>query len=220
MNWRRILVFNRIPIAIALIALGILLTVTVKHAGWWTWIFYVVAIIMVVAHFMIGPMSLIQQSVESGDIDDAQALLAKVKKPEWLYKPVRSAYYMLKSQMGALDKEQDFDKMEADIRKGLAAGQGQKEVEGGAYMQLGTIALRKGNLKEASQHLKKSLEIGLPDANSEAGVYLQLSNISLQRKDFRGAKHYFNKAIAAKPTDKTIKDQIAEYKTYISRIPG
>jgi tetratricopeptide (TPR) repeat protein len=220
MNWRRIIVFNRLPIAIALIALGIVLTITVKHAALWTWVFYLIAIVMVLAHYMIGPMSLIQQSVEKGDIDDAQMLLAKVKKPDWLYKPVRSGYYMLKSQMSVLDKEQNFEKMEEDIRKGLAAGKGQKEVEGGAYMQLGTIALRKGNLKEASQHLKKSLEIGLPDCNSEAGVYLQLSNISVQRKDFKGAKFYFNKAVAAKPTDKTIKEQIAEYKSYISRIPG
>jgi tetratricopeptide (TPR) repeat protein len=220
MNWRRLIVLNRLPIAIVIILLGVLLTATVKHAGWWTWILFLVAILMIVAHFMIGPMSLIQKHVEDGDIEGAQGLLARVKKPDWLYKPIRSAYYMMQSQLGALDQNQDLDKAEADIRKGLASSSGQKEIEGGAYMQLGTIALRKGNNKEAFQHLKKSLELGLPDINSEAGVYLQLSNLSIGKKDYRSAKHYFNKAVSCKPTDKTIKDQITEYKKYISRIPG
>jgi tetratricopeptide (TPR) repeat protein len=220
MNWRRILVLNRIPIAIGLIILGIIFTITVKHAAWWTWLLFVVAILMVVAHFMIGPMSLIQGHVESGDIEGAQSLLARIKKPEWLYKPIRSGYYMLKSQLGALDQNQDFDKMESDIRKGIEASKGQKDVEGGMYMQLGTIALRKGNTKEAYTHLKKSLELGLPDENSKAGVYLQLCNICSNRRDFKGAKFYFQKAVACKATDKTIKEQIAEYKSYISRMPG
>jgi tetratricopeptide (TPR) repeat protein len=217
---RRFIVFNRIPLAIGIIILGILASIFIKHAIWWTWLLFVVAILMVVAHYMIGPMSLIQKHVEDGDIEGAQSLLNKIKKPDWLYKPVRSAYYMMQSQLGSLDQNQDLDKAEADIRKGLAASGGQKDVEGGAYMQLGTIALRKGNTKEAYQHLKKSLELGLPNADTEAGVYLQLSNICIGRKDYKGAKFYFNKAIAAKPTDKTIKDQIAEYKKYISRIPG
>jgi tetratricopeptide (TPR) repeat protein len=220
MNWRRLIVFNRLPIAIGLIVLGIIFTITVKHAGYWTWLLFLIAILMIVAHYMIGPMSLIQKHVEDGDIEGAQALLARIKKPDWLYKPIKSAYYMMKSQLGALDQNQDLDKAEADIRKGLAASSGQKEVEGGAYMQLGTIALRKGNNKEAFQYLKKSLELGLPDINSEAGVYLQLSNLSISKRDYKSAKHYFNKAVACKPTDKTIKEQIAEYKKYISRIPG
>jgi len=60
----------------------------------------------------------------------------------------------------------------------------------------------------------------LPNADTEAGVYLQLANMSAEKRDFRSTKHYFNKAVAAKPTDKTVKDQIAEYKKYVSRMPG
>ena len=220
MNWRRLIVFNRIPIAIGIIILGIIFTFKVKHAAWWTWILFVTSILMVVAHYMIGPMSLIQKHMEDGDVEGAQALLNSIKKPDWLYKPIRSGYYMMQSQLGSLDENQDLDKAEADIRKGLAASQGQKDVEGGAYMQLGTIAMRKGNKKEAFQYFKKSLELGLPNADTEAGVYLQLANMSAEKRDFRSTKHYFNKAVAAKPTDKTVKDQIAEYKKYVSRMPG
>jgi tetratricopeptide (TPR) repeat protein len=220
MNWRKTIVLYRLPIAIAIFVLALLATIFTKSGAYWTWIFFLVSILMVVAHYMIGPMSLIQKHIEDGDIEGAQKLLNNVKKPDLLYKPVRSAYYMMQSQLGSLDENQDLDKAEADIRKGLAASSGQKEVEGGAYMQLGTIALRKGNTKEAFAHLKKSLELGLPNADTEAGVYLQLSNISIGKKDYRSAKMYFNKAVAAKPTDANLKQQIAEYKKYISRIPG
>ncbi len=220
MDLRKFLVFNRLYIAIALIALGIIFIITTKSGAYWTWILFLVAIVMIVAHFMIGPMSLIQKYIENGDIEGSKALLERVKKPEWLYKPVRSAYHMLQSQMGMVDGTEDLDKSEAHIRKSLESGLGQKDVEGGAYMQLGAIAMRKGNNKEAYQHLKKALELGLPNKDAEAGVYLQLSSLSIARKDYRGAKIYYTKCVACKPTDPQIKEQIAEYKKYISRIPG
>ena len=101
MNWRRLIVFNRIPIAIGIIILGIIFTFTVKHAAWWTWILFVTAILMVVAHYMIGPMSLIQKHMEDGDVEGAQALLNSIKKtrlvvqayPQWLLHDAISTWF-------------------------------------------------------------------------------------------------------------------------------
>src|SRR5690606_4807643 len=92
---RRFIVFNRLWIAIALIALGIYLGVSVT---WWLgWLPIFVAILMVVAHFLVGPVTIIQRYIEEGDVEGAQKILSKVKYPNLLYKPVRSAYYMLKA---------------------------------------------------------------------------------------------------------------------------
>ncbi|MBL7753413.1 MAG: hypothetical protein JNM44_02965, partial [Chitinophagaceae bacterium] len=101
---RRFIVLYRLPIAVALIALGIYITVAVKHGIWVSWIFFLIAIIMVVAHFMIGPITLIQKHVESGDFEGAQDLLKRVKYPNLLYKPVRSAFYMLKSNFSTMNE--------------------------------------------------------------------------------------------------------------------
>ncbi|XZF15168.1 tetratricopeptide repeat protein [Chitinophagaceae bacterium MMS25-I14] len=216
MNFRRILVFYRIPIAVALMALGFWLGFAVT---WWiAWIPMLVSLLMVFAHFFIGPMSLIQGYIEQGDMEGAQKLLDKIKFPNLLYKPIRSSYYMLRANMSTMNN--DLDKAEADLRKGLEAGLPEKEYEGTAYLQLGSIAYQKGNTKEAYEHLRKAIKIGLPDKDNEATAYLQLSAISMNRRDFRAAKMYYAKAKSCKPTNKQVVDQLQEMAKYMSRIPG
>lgn len=215
---RRFIVLYRIPLAIALIGLGVWMTNQMKHGIWVSWIFFLVAILMIVAHFMIGPITLIQKHMEEGDVEGAQALLARVKRPNLLYKPIRSAYYMLKSNFSTMNE--NFDDAEADIRKSLEAGIDDKNVQGGAYLQLGMIAYKKGNKKEAYESLKKAIQLGLPDKDSEASAYLQLCSICGERRDFKGMKLYYQKAKACKPKNEMVVGQIKELDKYISRIPG
>lgn len=204
------------PIAIVLLALGFLLGFEVT---WWlAWIPMLIAVLMIVAHFMIGPMTLIQKYIEEGDIDGAQYLMGKVKNPKWLYKPVRSSYYMLRANISTMSE--DLDSAEADLRKGLEAGMPEKEYEGTAYLQLGSIAFKKGDTKGAYENMRKAVKAGLPDKDSEATAYLQLSGICMQRRDFRAAKMYFNKAKACKSKNQQVVDQIKEMTKYMARIPG
>jgi tetratricopeptide (TPR) repeat protein len=216
MNFRRILVFYRIPIAIGLMALGFLLGFKVT---WWiAWIPMLLSLFMVAAYFLIGPMTLIQGYMESGDIEGAQKLLSKVKFPNLLYKPVRSSFYMLQANFSTMGD--DLDNAESQLRKSLEAGISEKEYEGTAYLQLGAIAQKKGNVKEAYEHLRKAVKIGLPDGDNAATAYMQLAAICVQRRDFRNAKIYFNKAKAAKPTNAQVVDQLKEMTKYMARIPG
>lgn len=217
-SFRRLVVLYRLPIAIALLLIGIWITAGMKHGIYVSWIFFLVAILTMVAHFMIGPITLIQKHVESGDIEGAQDLLKRVKYPNLLYKPVRSAYYMLKSNFSTMNE--NFEDAEADIKKSLEAGIDDKSVQGGAYLQLGMIAYKKGNKKEAYENLRKSVSIGLPDKDSEASAYLQLSSICGERRDFKGMKMYYQKAKACKPKNEMIVSQIKEMDKYVSRIPG
>lgn len=213
---RRFLVFNRLYIAVALIALGFWLGFAVT---WWiAWLPFLIAILMIVAHLMVGPMTLIQGYIDEGDMEGAQKLMDRVKYPNLLYKPIRSSYYMLRANMSTMTD--DLDKAEADLRKGLEAGMPEKEYEGTAYLQLGAIAFKKGNTKEAYEHLRKAVKIGLPDKDSEATAYLQLSGICMQRRDFRGAKNYFTKAKSCKSKNEQIVSQINEMSKYMARIPG
>jgi len=213
---RRFLVNNRLLLAVVLIALGFWTGFSVT---WWiAWIPFLVAIIMVTAHFMVGPMTLIQGYVENGDMEGAQKLLDKVKYPNLLYKPIRSSYYMLRANFSTMGE--DLDKAEADLKKGLEAGMPEKEYEGTAYLQLGSIAYKKGDTKGALEHLRKAVKIGLPDEDSKATAFLQLSSLYLQRRDFKSAKLYFNKAKSAKATNDQVVSQIKEMTKYMARIPG
>lgn len=213
---RRFLVNNRLLLAVLLIGLGFWTGFAVT---WWiAWIPFLVAIIMVTAHFMVGPMTLIQGYVENGDMEGAQKLLDKVKYPNLLYKPIRSSYYMLRANFSTMGE--DLDKAEADLKKGLEAGMPEKEYEGTAYLQLGSIAYKKGDTKGALEHLRKAVKIGLPDEDSKATAFLQLSSLYLQRRDFKSAKLYFNKAKSAKATNDQVVSQIKEMTKYMARIPG
>lgn len=216
MSFRKILVFYRIPIAVAMLALGFL--IGFKLTWWIAWIPFLVALVMIAAYFLIGPMTLIQGYMESGDMEGAQKLLKLVKYPQYLYKPIRSTFYMLQANFSTLGE--DLDLAEAQLRKGLEAGMPEKELEGTAYLQLGGIAMRKGNSKEAYENFRKAVQLGLPDKDNEATAYLQLSAICIQRRDFRNGKIYFNKAKACKPTNPQVVDQIKEMSKYIARIPG
>ncbi len=213
---RRFIVLNRLWIAIVLLALGFYLGFQVT---WWLgWLPMLIAVLMVVAHFMVGPVTIMQRYIEEGDVEGAQKIIKRVKYPNLLYKPIRSAYYMLKANFSTMGD--DLDAAEAELRKGLDAGVADKDFQGTALLQLGSIAYRKGNMKEAYEHLRKAVKSGLPDADSSATAYLQLASICLQRRDFKGSKFYYSKAKAAKPKNEQIVEQLNEMKKYMSRIPG
>ena len=216
MNFRRFLVQYRLPLAVALMALGLLLGFKVT---WWVaWIPMLLSIAFVAAYFLIGPMTLIQGYIEAGDMEGAKKIIDSVKYPNLLYKPVRSSYYMLRGNLSTMTD--DLDKAESDIKKSLAAGLPEKEYEGTAYLQLGSIAYKKGNSKEAMEHLRQAVKIGLPDKDSEATAYLQLCSITMNRRDFKSAKIYYNKAKACKSKNPQIVEQMTELSKYIARIPG
>ena len=215
---RKFVVFNRLYISITLICIGLWLGFGM-HGGWWiAWLPFLIAIIMIAAHFLIGPMTLIQNYIEDGDMEGAEKLLNKVKFPDLLYKPVRSSYYMLKANVNTMTD--DLDKAESNLRKSLETGMPEREYEGTVYLQLGAISFKKGNTKEAYEHIRKALKVGLSDKENEATAYLQLSGICMQRRDFKGAKNYFNKAKACKPKNEQIVAQLNEMSKYMARIPG
>lgn len=213
---RRFIVINRLWLSVVFVILGIYLGIEVT---WWLgWLPILIGLLMVVAHYMVGPITLLQRYVEDGNVDGAKLLLDKVKYPNLLYKPIRSAYYMMKANFSSMNE--DLDSAEAEIRKGLAAGVSDKDFQGTAYLQLGTISFRKGNSKEAYEHLRKAVKVGLPDADSNATAYLQLASICINSRNFKGGKFYYAKAKAAKPKNEQIVEQLNEMKKYISRIPG
>lgn len=213
---RRFIVLNRLWLAILMIGLGVYLGIEVT---WWLgWLPILIGIIMVAAHFLIGPMTILPRYIENGDVEEAQRLINSVKKPEWLFSQVRSGFYMLKANLSTMNN--DLDKAEEDLKKGLASGNTDKDSKGMALLQLGFIAAQKGNIKESYEKLREAVKIGLPDADTNARAYMQLSSICAQRRDYRGCKFYFAKAKAAKPTNAEIQEQLKEMNKQISRMPG
>jgi tetratricopeptide (TPR) repeat protein len=210
------LIRYRLYVGLALIALGVLANV---YSGFWpAFPAYLIGLILIAGHFFIGPLRLIQEHMETGDLEGAKRVLASIKYPNLLYKPIRSAFFTFKGQLAMM--EQDFDSAEKNMKKGLDLGTPMKEVKGASMLQMGMISLQKNDFKQAEKYIRQAIREGLPDKENEAAAYLQMCNIMMNKREFRAAKEFFRKAKALKPTTAEIVKQIKELEKHIPRMPG
>lgn len=188
-------------------------------AGFWpAFPLYFVGLILILGHFFFGPLRLIQEYMENGDMDGAEKVLNSIQFPNLLYKPIRSVYYTLKGNIAMM--KQDFDGAEKMMKKGLDLGMPMKEAEGASMLQMGMLAMQKNDLKQAESYIRQALRKGLPDKENEAAAYLQMCSIMMNKREFRASKDFFRRAKALKPTTPQIVDQIKQIEKYISRMPG
>ncbi|MFN5136249.1 MAG: hypothetical protein ACK5DG_13125 [Chitinophagaceae bacterium] len=192
------------------------------YTGFWpSFIIYLVAIVSIFGHFFFGPLRLIQQYMEAGDMEGAEKILNQVKYPALLFKPIRSVYYTLKGNMAMM--KQDYDGAEKNMKKGIDLGSGSslmQGAEGASLLQMGMLAMQKNDLKQAESYIRQAIRKGLPDKENQAAAFLQMCSIMMNKREFRAAKDFFRKAKALKPTTPQIADQIKQMEKYISRMPG
>lgn len=199
---------------------GIVLAISVNiYAGFWpSFILYLLAVVAIASHFFIGPMRLIQQYIEAGDMEGADKILNMIWFPNLLYKPIRSAYYTLKGQMAMM--RQDFVGAEAHMKRSEQLGMPMAEAEGANKLQLGMLAMQRGDTKQGENYIRAAIRAGIPDADGAAMAYLQMCQIYINKQHFKAAKDMFRKAKDQKPTNKDVVEQIKKMNSYISRIPG
>jgi len=189
-------------------------------AGFWpSFILYLLAIIAILGHFLLGPMRLIQTAMENGDMAEAKKVLDSIQFPRLLIKPIRSVYFTLQGNLAMVN--QDYEGAEKLMKKGLSLGGSfTKQAEGPNKLQLGMLSMQKGDIRQAESYIRQAIRAGLPDNENNAAAYLQLSSIMAQKREFRAAKEYYRKAKAFKPTTPQIVDQIKQMDKYINRMPG
>lgn len=216
MKFLNLIIKYRLLLGAIFLVAGIIVNI---EAGFWpSFILYLIALILVVGHFLFGPMRLIQGHMESGDMEGAQKVLDSIWFPGLLIKPVRSVYFTLKGNLDMVN--QDYDSAEMNMKKSLSLGMPMKEAEGANQLQLGMLAMQKGKTREAESYIRQAIRAGLPDKENEAAAYLQLSSIMINKREFRAAKQYFKKVKALRPTTPQIVDQVKQMEKYITRMPG
>ncbi len=213
---RKLFLTYRLHLGLLFLLLGILINFTsgINLA----WIFYLVALILIFTHFFLGPLGLAQGYLENGDLEGAESILAKIKFPGLLYKPIRSTFYFLKSIMAST--KQNLDEAEDFMQKCVSLGTPMKEVQAQAYFQLGNISYQKSNMKKANEYLKKAVNAGLPDRESRAAAYLQLASIAMARRDFKGVRRYHKLCKNQNPSSPEVLSQLSQLDKYIPRMPG
>jgi hypothetical protein len=216
MKFYNLLIKYRLPLGILLLLLGGFVNYS---AGFWPGFpLYLVGLILILGHFFFGPLRLIQEYMENGDMDGAEKVINSIKFPNLLYKPIRSVYYTLKGNIAMM--KQDFDGAEKMMKKGLDLGMPMKEAEGASMLQMGMLSMQKNDIRQAESYIRSAIRKGLPDKENEAAAFLQMCSIMMNKREFRAAKDFFRKAKALKPTTPQIVDQIKQIEKYISRMPG
>jgi hypothetical protein len=217
MQFYNIIIKYRFWLSLLLLVLGLVLNFT--GTGFWpTSPIYFVFIIGILSHFFIGPLRLIQEPMEQGNVEEVEKILRSVWFPGLLYKPVRSTYYTIKGNLAMMS--QDFDSAEKHLKMSNELGSPMPEAEGANKLQLGMMAMQKGDLKQGESYIRSAIRLGIPDKESEAVAYLTMCQIFINKREFRAAKDFFRKAKACKPTTKQVLDQVKEIEKYISRMPG
>ncbi len=217
MKWLNIFIKYRLWIGLAALAGAIAVNF---YAGFWpSFILYFIALICILGHFLIGPLRLIQVHIEEGDFDGAKKVLDSIWFPGLLIKPVRSAYYAVKGQLAMVT--QNTDEAEKHLKKSLdLGGTMMKDAEGANKLQLGMLALQKGDWKSGENYIRQAIRAGIPDKEGQAMAYFQMCQIYMNKREFRAAKDFFRKTKALKPTTPQLVDQIKQMEKYITRIPG
>ena len=216
MKFLNIIIKYRLLLGAAFLVAAII--VNMETSFWPSFILYLIAVVLIVGHFLFGPMRLIQGHMETGDMEGAEKVINSIWFPGLLIKPVRSVYYTIKGNLAMV--KQDYSSAETHMKKSLSLGSPMKEAEGANQLQLGMLSMQKGNIKEAEKYIRQAIRSGLPDKENEAAAWLQLSSIMINKREFRAAKEYFRKVKALKPTTPQIVDQVKQMEKYISRMPG
>ena len=211
-----IVIKYRLLLGIVLLALAIVVNMI---TGFWpSFILYIIAVVLILGHFLFGPMRLIQGFMESGDMEGAEKVINSIWFPNLLIKPVRSVYFTIKGNLAMV--KQDYASAETHMKKSLELGSPMKEAEGANKLQLGMLCMQKGDIRQAENYIRQAIRAGLPDKENEAAAWLQLSSIMVNKREYRAAKEYFRKVKALKPTTPQIVDQVKQMEKYITRMPG
>ena len=216
MKFYNLLIKYRLWASIAAFLLSLALNVFGLVGFWPIFPIYFIAVIGLVSEFLIGPMRLIQEPMEAGNIEEVQRIIASIKYPNLLIKPIRSSYFAVKGNLAMMNK--DFGNAEKFLKESSSLGSAMPMAEGNNKLQLGMMALQQGNFKDGESHMRAALKIGLPDKESQAVAYLSMCQIYMQKRHFPAAKDFFRKAKECKPKTQQVVDQMKELEKYLARV--
>lgn len=210
--------FIRYRLELSFVFFALAVWVNLSAGFWQAFALYFLFLLLVVTHFMFGPLRVVQQYMEDGQLAKAEKTLNAIWFPRLLYKPIRAVYFTVKGAIAMANK--DFDNAEKHMQQSIDIGLPMKEAEGANKLQLGMLMLQKGDLRKGESLLKQALKDGVQDTDAKAMALLQLSSLSVNKREFRQAREYFRRAKLLKSTNQEVVSQIKQMERHVSRLPG
>lgn len=118
---------------------------------------FVSAALIAWGHFRNGTVLLVGRAMKQDKLEKAARLLDEIRYPERLSRYQQSQYYFYR---GALDLRADrLEPAKAAFDKALEIGMRNETDRAAAYINLGVIAVKEGDKKQARTFLKKIKEL-------------------------------------------------------------
>lgn len=135
----------KIRFLLVLLFLGLGIWLHVVEGIGAAWFLYVAAFILLMTHFLFSNVSAAFIALRKGNIDNAEELIYRIKKPEWLLKQHR-AYYHFTKGMIALQRNSSQE-AKFDLREALNLGLRTSTDKALATLNLANLAFKDKDLE-------------------------------------------------------------------------
>lgn len=147
----------RVQLILFVVSLIAAVALTITSGLTWSWIFYLILIILITKYILIGTVNGAAMSLQSQQIDKAERLLSYTKFPQWLRFGYQGIFYFLKSIIAMQRK--DFKASEEYTHKALAIGLPSDENEALAYINLAGIYANQRRIREAKDYVQRAKKL-------------------------------------------------------------
>lgn len=148
------MLYHRLRIALVFLFLGLGILLHLQNGIADAWYLYAGSLLLLITHFLFGTVRSALAILKSGDYLEAELMLSKTKRPNWLWKGHR-AYFHFAHGIIALQKK-NLERGKFHFQE--AGKLGLKDAKDNAlnYLNLAHIAFVQKEISEAQKNLQKA----------------------------------------------------------------
>ncbi len=158
---------------------------------WWALPLLLIGIALIVGYFLLGTVQSAAMMMQTGDMVAAEKRLDMTYFPQWLFKPNRAYFYMLKGTMAG--NEKDYEKAEVYMTQAQSIGLPTDNEKAMVLMSLANFRIMKNNWPAAENFFRqlKELKVTEPMLKEQIGEFEKVIKQKGQasaamRQGFRG----------------------------------
>ena len=152
-------IYLRFALMAVLIIGGVALAFAVSF--WYALPLILIGLALLAGYFLLGTVQSSAVFVQNQDMDGAEKRMALTIKPEWLYKPNKSVFYMLKGTIAA--QRQDFETAEMHYLQAQKVGFTTDNEKAIVLLSIANFRAQKNNWVGAENYMRQLRELKITE---------------------------------------------------------
>jgi hypothetical protein len=163
-----------------------------KFGFWYSFPFFLIGIVLIVGYILLGTIQSSALKMQGGDMDAANKNLDLTFFPQWLYKPYRGTFYLIKGSIAA--QQQDDEKAEQYFVTAQGMGLPSDNEKAMIILALANFRAKKGNWAAAENYIRQAKTLKVTETmlkeqileSEKAMKQRAQQNTMMMRQGFRG----------------------------------